>query len=117
MPRPFKRRRLAHEPRPAIYKPAGIALAELRQVVLKPDELEALRLADAEGLSQEEAAREMEISRATFQRILARARRQVALALSDGCALRIEGVTVGGKSSFRGSRLPAHESGSQAQGR
>ena len=43
------------------------------------------RLADAEGLSQEEAARQMEISPPTFCRLLAEARRRVAQALTRGC--------------------------------
>lgn len=90
MPRPRKHRRLLHAPRAAIYKPAGIPLFDLRQVVLLPEELEALRLADLEERSQEEAAQQMAVSRSTFQRILARARRQVALALTEGHALRIE---------------------------
>lgn len=90
MPRPRKRRFLARQPAPAIYKPAGVALADLNQVLLLPEELEALRLADLQELSQEEAAVRMQVSRSTFQRILARARRQVALALVERYALRIE---------------------------
>lgn len=90
MPRPRKHRHLAHIPEPAIYKPAGIPLFDLRQVVLLPEELEALRLADLEEYTQEEAAQQMAISRSTFQRILSRAHRQVALALSRGYALRLE---------------------------
>jgi predicted DNA-binding protein (UPF0251 family) len=61
----------------------------LKQVMLQPDELEALRLADLEGHSQAESAASMGISRSTFQRILQRAHRQVALALSERRALRI----------------------------
>ena len=94
MPRPRKHRRLSRAPRPAIYKPAGVPLRDLRQVRLLPEELEALRLADLEGLPQVEAAGRMGVSRSTFQRILARARRQVALALAEGCALRLEGETL-----------------------
>ena len=90
MPRPRKRRRLARQPGASIYKPAGVPLEELSQVRLLPEELEALRLADLEGLSQVKAAERMDISRSTFQRILERAHRQVALALSQGQALRIE---------------------------
>ncbi len=89
MPRPRKRRMVAVPPRAMIYKPAGVPLDGLRKVQLLPEELEALRLADAEGLSQEDAAGRMGISRSTFQRTLAQARRQVALALSEGCALVI----------------------------
>ncbi|MBN1148904.1 MAG: DUF134 domain-containing protein [Anaerolineales bacterium] len=96
MPRPRKRRRIARRLRPAIYKPAGIALDGLRQVVLLPEELESLRLADLEGLSQAEAAQKMEVSRSTFQRIVSRARRQVALALVEGQALALEGNQVEG---------------------
>jgi len=58
------------------------------------DELEALRLADLEGLYQEEAAERMGVSRATFGRIVEAARRKTAQALVGGRALRIEGGAV-----------------------
>ena len=93
MPRPRKRRVLTRAPRPAIYKPAGIALRDLRQVNLLPEELEALRLADLEGLTQAQAAERMCVSRSTFQRILERGHRHVALALAEGFALRIAAST------------------------
>ena len=93
MPRPRKRRTLTRAPKPAIYKPAGVGLQRLRLVALLLDELEALRLADLEGLTQAEAAGRMGISRSTFQRILDRAHRQVALALVEGQALQIQGGT------------------------
>ncbi|HSJ55571.1 MAG TPA: DUF134 domain-containing protein [Anaerolineae bacterium] len=93
MPRPRKRRILSQRPRPAIYKPAGVALDDLRRIVLLNEELEALRLADLDGLSQAQAAQRMGVSRSTFQRILSRARRQVALALTEGQALQVEGGT------------------------
>jgi predicted DNA-binding protein (UPF0251 family) len=93
VPRPRKRRILKRTPRPAIYKPAGVPLEGLRHVTLLHEELEALRLADLESLPQAEAARRMGISRSTFQRIVTRARRQVALALTGGHALQIEGGT------------------------
>jgi predicted DNA-binding protein (UPF0251 family) len=90
VPRPRKRRFLDRRPSPAVYKPAGIALNDLNLVSLFPAELEALRLADLEGLSQADGAGRMQVSRSTFQRILAHARRQVSLALVEGYALRIE---------------------------
>jgi uncharacterized protein len=80
--------------RAMVYKPAGVALDGLRRVSLLPEELEALRLMDLEDLTQEDAAQRMGVSRSTFQRIVAQARRQVALALSEGAALIIEGATV-----------------------
>jgi predicted DNA-binding protein (UPF0251 family) len=93
MPRPRKRRFLSRAPQVAIYKPAGVPLDVLRRVRLLQEEMEALRLADLEGLTQEEAAGRMGISRSTFQRIVSHARRQVALALAEGQALQIEGGT------------------------
>ncbi len=93
MPRPRKRRRLWHEPQPAIFKPVGIPLRRLTQVTLLHEELEALRLADLEGRYQAESAEQLGVSRSTFQRIVVDARRKVAQALVDGAALHIEGGT------------------------
>ena len=53
------------------------------------DEFEALRLSDQAGKSQEEAARAMRVSRATFGRIVESAHRKVAEALVGGKALEI----------------------------
>jgi predicted DNA-binding protein (UPF0251 family) len=100
VPRPRKRRVVAVPPRAMVYKPAGVALDGLRRVSLLPEELEALRLMDLEDLTQEDAAQRMGVSRSTFQRIVSQARRHVALALSEGAALIIEGATV--------DRSPAH---------
>jgi predicted DNA-binding protein (UPF0251 family) len=61
-------------------------------VHLKLDEIEAIRLADYEGLYQEEAAARMKISRQTLGRILNLAHRKVAEALIQGKALKIETV-------------------------
>ena len=94
MPRPRKRRTVAGSARAVVYKPAGVPLEGLRRVSLLPEELEALRLMDLEDLTQENAAQRMGISRSTFQRIVTQARRQVALALTEGAALMIEGITV-----------------------
>jgi predicted DNA-binding protein (UPF0251 family) len=90
MVRPRKRRRLERRPQAMIYKPAGAPLDGLRQVALLAEELEALRLTDLEGLAQSQAAEQMGVSRSTFQRTLERARRQVALALTEGQALAIK---------------------------
>ena len=63
---------------------------DLDEVRLALDEMEAIRLADLEGLYHEDAAQEMGVSRATFGRILQGARRKVADAIVGGKALRIE---------------------------
>lgn len=55
------------------------------------DEFEAIRLADREGLYQEEAAGRMGVSRTTFGRILESAHRKVAEVLAGGTCLRVEG--------------------------
>lgn len=91
MPRPRKLRRIQGPLASWFYKPQGVPMAELRGVILSHDGLEALRLADVEGLDHEAAARMMEISRPTFTRLVAEARRTVATALLNGWALRIDG--------------------------
>ncbi len=58
------------------------------------DELEALRLADMEGLYQEAAARRMGVSRQTFGRIVTEARKKTARALVTGAAIEIRGGNV-----------------------
>jgi len=56
-------------------------------------ELEALRLADLEGLSQEEAGEKMGISRGTVWRLLQSARKKTAQALTEGRPLQIVSET------------------------
>jgi predicted DNA-binding protein (UPF0251 family) len=62
----------------------------LEEINLAPDELEALRLADFQGLDQMKAAERMKISQSTLQRILTSARQKVSQALIGGKAIRIE---------------------------
>lgn len=74
-------------------------------IELKVEELEALRLVDIEGLSQEEAAGVMGISKKSFWLDLKRAREKLASALIEGKVLRIRG----GSYVIRGRRGPPHE--------
>ncbi|MCF8032873.1 MAG: DUF134 domain-containing protein [Desulfarculaceae bacterium] len=69
------------------YHPAGVPVHTLEQIRLFPDELEALRLCDMEGLTQQEAGRRMGVSRGTVQRLVKQARGKVARALVEGGAL------------------------------
>jgi predicted DNA-binding protein (UPF0251 family) len=69
------------------FKPVGVPLRRLKQVVLYRDELEVLKLCDLEGLTQEQAGERMGVSRGTIQRLLTGARRKVAEALVSGAAL------------------------------
>ena len=58
--------------------------ASLEPIVLERAELEAMRLVDLDGLSQEEAGESMGVSRGTIWRLLQEARRKITTALSEG---------------------------------
>ncbi|MGA1872375.1 MAG: DUF134 domain-containing protein [Thermoplasmatota archaeon] len=73
----------------SFYKPAGVPLRELEVVDISYVEIEALRLTDLEGLTQEEAAARMGISRRSFWDDLTTARKKIAYALTKGCAIQI----------------------------
>ena len=77
-----------------MFKPAGVPMREIEEVVMTLDEFEAMRLADLDGLYQEQAADQMRVSRPTFGRVIDSAHRKLADALVHGKALRIEGGPV-----------------------
>ena len=106
MSRPFAPRRIGCRPGATYFKPAGVPLRVLEEVTLTLDEFEALRLADLEGLYQEQAAEQMGVSRPTFGRIAESGRRKVADTLVHGKALRVEGGPV----------LPFDPSGGEGRG-
>ncbi len=58
-------------------------------VVVAPDELEALRLVYYLGLTQEEAAQRMGVSRGTLWRLLSSGRKKVIAALVEGRPLSL----------------------------
>jgi len=91
VPRPKKQRRCQGRMCGKAFKPTGVPMEDLRRILLQRDELEALRLCDREGLIQEVAGQHMGVSRGTVQRLLSSARRKVAEALVEGCALVFEG--------------------------
>jgi predicted DNA-binding protein (UPF0251 family) len=91
MGRPKKCRWVETEPGVTFFKPRGIPLRNLEQMVITVDELEAMRLADFLEMTQEEVAQKMQVSRPTVTRMLARAHRAVADALVHGKAICIEG--------------------------
>lgn len=86
-PRPKKTRNCRGNYCGKAFKPTGTPLLDLQQIPLHQDELEALRLCDGEGLTQEEAGRSMGVSRGTIQRIITLARQKTAKALTEGHAL------------------------------
>jgi uncharacterized protein len=90
MPRPKKYRCVRCRPDATYFKPRGIPLVELEEVPISIDEIEAIRLADLEGMYHEDAAKRMKISRQTFGRILNDAHKKVSECLIKGKALKIE---------------------------
>lgn len=96
MARPKKYRRIRFKPNLKYFKPANTPLHSLAKIDLRSDEFEALRLADLEGMHQEEAAKKMKISRSTFSRLIKSAHRKTAEALVRVKGLKIEGGTCGG---------------------
>lgn len=91
MPRQPIERAVGSVPRVTLFKPAGVPTRALQQLPLAIDELEAIRLVDLEGLSHEQAAAAMGVSRQTVGRVLERGRAQVAEALVTG-----KGIVIGG---------------------
>ena len=91
MSRPRKCRKVTFLPPVNYFKPTGIPMRLLDDVILSVEEAEAIRLKDLEGLDQEQGAARMNVSRPTFQRVLASGRQKVADALLNGKAIKIEG--------------------------
>lgn len=95
MPRPVKWRKVEFIPKETYFLPCSHGkcsrFAEIGEIQLKVEELEAMRLKDIEGLNQEECAERMEISRQTFQNIIDEARKKVAQALIEGKAISVGG--------------------------
>ncbi|MDF2632193.1 MAG: hypothetical protein K0Q85_789 [Caproiciproducens sp.] len=88
MPRGFKCRRVCAIPDNLMFTPQKPCDGT---VALTIEELETVRLCDLEGLEQDEAAISMNVSRATFQRVLYQARKKIADALCTG-----KGIIIGG---------------------
>jgi predicted DNA-binding protein (UPF0251 family) len=89
--RPPRERCVAGLPPVGLFKPAGTPARVLKRVTISVDEFEAMRLVDGSGLSHEEAAAAMRISRQTVGRMLEASRAKVIQAFSEGCAIAIEG--------------------------
>ena len=86
MARPIKCRKVEFLPDTTYFVPSSKENQEITEVRLKLEELEAVRLKDMEGLTQQECADIMEVSRQTFQNILDSARKKIATALTQGLA-------------------------------
>jgi len=91
MPRPRRLRRVKCMPDVNYFKPAGIGMKDLEETILTIDEYEAVRLKDFEGIEQTKAAKKMQISQPTFNRLLTSARKKISDAIVNGKAIKIEG--------------------------
>lgn len=107
MPRPLKLRQVAQTPSATFFKPAGVPLRMLANVTLSLEEVEAIRLKDIEDLHQEECAKQMGVSRATFHQIVKSARAKLADAIVNGKSIRVEGGSV----AFPGARFRCRHDG------
>ena len=107
MPRPEKNRIVNEPPIFREFKPVGIASRFAEQAILTLDEYEAFRLADYIGMSHEEAADQMEVSRSTFTRLIERTRKKIAELIIQGKVLTIEG----GQIHFRNNIIRCHDCG------
>ena len=95
MTRPRKNRRIYRPPLIGGFLPYGSSSGNKEAVYLLLEEYEAFRLTDYEGLTQQEAAEQMEISTPTFSRVYDVARQKFAKALVEGLSLKIEGGSFG----------------------
>lgn len=94
MPRPKQDRKISNPPLMLGYKPFGIQRSVLSSVSMLYDEYEAIRLLDYEGMNQEQAAEQMNVSRPTLTRIYEKARKTIAEAFVEGKMILIEGGNV-----------------------
>ena len=91
MVRPRRVRRVEGIPQITYYKPVGVPLASLEEVVITLDELEAVRLTAGKGLSQSETAERMNVSQPTVHRLIENFEKKITDALLNGKAIRVEG--------------------------
>jgi len=89
MPRPRLCRRIRFNTNITYFKPQGVPMRFLEIIELTAEEVEALRLKNVRGMDQEQAAKEMNTSQSTFQRILSSAYKKISDALINGKAIKI----------------------------
>jgi len=88
--RPKKKRIVAKAPVSFRFSPRG-KRGKPESVMLRMEGYEALRLADYRSMTHVDAAKRMNVSRQTFERILKDARRVVSDAIVNGKGIKIWG--------------------------
>jgi len=106
--RPKQYRWIEKIPKVTHFSPDGEIPGEKEPIILTVDELEAIRLADMEGLYQEHAAEKIKVSRQTFGRIIVAAHRKIAEALVLGKSIRIEGGKIMAPEQSQGMGAGGH---------
>ena len=89
MARPRLCRRIRFNPKVTYFKPQGVPMVHLEVIELTAEEAEALRLKNIKELKQKEAAKKMNTSQSTFQRIISSAYKKITEALVEGKAIKI----------------------------
>jgi predicted DNA-binding protein (UPF0251 family) len=91
MPRPMKWRKICCLPERNRFGPLDAPADTGSYVNMTVDEYETIRLIDLMGFTQEECAKQMNVSRTTVQGIYIEARKKLADSLVNGKVLLIEG--------------------------
>ncbi|MDZ7798970.1 MAG: DUF134 domain-containing protein [Patescibacteria group bacterium] len=89
MPRPKLYRKIRFNPKVTYFKPQGVPMRFLKVVELTHEEAEALRLKNVKEFDQKKAAKKMNTSQSTFQRILSSAYKKISEAIIKGKAISI----------------------------
>jgi predicted DNA-binding protein (UPF0251 family) len=89
MPRPRLNKKVSFNPKVTYFKPQGVPMRSIEMVELSKEEIEAYRLRYINDLDQKDAAKEMNTSTSTYQRIIDLAYKKIADALINGKAIKI----------------------------
>lgn len=91
MGRPNVYRKISNiKPKINFYCPIGVPIREMRKIFISADEFEALRLRDYDHIKQTEAAEKMNISQATYSRIVRNAAEKMIKAFIEGLGIVIQ---------------------------
>lgn len=91
MSRPAKNRTVGKMPEHTHFMAADSYGTNKGKIIMNVEEYEAFRLIDGEGMTQDQCAEQMVVSRTTVQRIYKSARAKIAKMLINGSELKIEG--------------------------
>ncbi|MDA3855808.1 MAG: DUF134 domain-containing protein [Candidatus Woesearchaeota archaeon] len=91
MVRPKRFRVVSGLPKFNYYKPSGVMLNELEEIIITVEGFEALKLKDYHNKSEIEASELMVVSQPTFNRLYVDTKQKLIKALVEGLAIRIEG--------------------------